>query len=352
MQTPEPLNVALLAVPESTPTVLYGLMEVLSTAGSGWGGLAPGAPDARRIRPRFVSRPGGTFVNAQGVPFPATVALAEVPAVDVAIVTDLDLLAVPDPRGRWPAEAAWLRQQHSAGATLCSVCTGTVLLADAGLLDGEEATSHWGAAPVFAECYPRVRLRPERLLCAAGPEHRIVTSGGSGAWADLALYLIARFCGAAEATRISKIFVLGDHSDGQLPFAMMNRARAHGDAAVARCQAWASEHYAETNPVARMVAHSGLPERTFKRRFRAATGFAPLDYVQILRVEEAKQMLEATDDPVDSVAVSVGYQDPASFRRVFKRRTGVTPARYRQRFRTLLRAPADAAGHCGSSTGE
>ncbi len=88
-----------------------------------------------------------------------------------------------------------------------------------------------------------------------------------------------------------------------------------------------------------MVAYSGLPERTFKRRFRAATGFAPLDYLQILRVEEAKQMLETTDEPVDAVAVAVGYQDPASFRRVFKRRTGVTPARYRQRFRTLLRAP-------------
>lgn len=329
------VSVSLLAVAETTPAVLYGLLEVLSAVGAEGPGANGAKPSSRRMRPSIVSSRGGTFVTANGVPFPATVPLADVGASDVAIVTDLDLVGDVDPRGRWAAEAAWLRRQHENGAVICSVCTGSVLLAEAGLLNGVEATTHWAAVPILTECYPAVRMKPERILCAGGPDDRIVTSGGSASWADLALYLIARFCGAAEAMRISKIFVLGDHSDGQLPFAMMARPRRHDDAVVGECQAWIAEHYAEANPVARMVARSGLPERTFKRRFKSATGYTPLEYVQTLRIEEAKQMLESASVSVDAVGEAVGYRDPASFRRLFKRRTGVTPARYRQRFRSI-----------------
>src|SRR5690606_23471671 len=160
------------------------------------------------------------------------------------IVTDLDLSPDADPAGRWPRETAWLRRAFDRGAVVCSVCTGAVLLAEADLLDGVEATTHWGAVTIFGERYPRVHLRPERILCPAGPDDRSVTSGGSASWADLVLYLIARFCGAAEAMLIAKIFVLGDHSDGQLPFAMMARPRRHDDAIVAECQAWIAAQYA------------------------------------------------------------------------------------------------------------
>src|SRR5690606_13017428 len=194
--------------------------------------------------------------------------------------------------------------------------------------------------------YPAVRLRPERILCPDGPEHRIITGGGASSWEELALYLIARCCGEAEAVRIAKIFVLGDRSEGQLPFAAMGRPRRHDDAVIGTCQAWIAEHYPVPNPVARMVERSGLSERTFKRRFKAATGYAPVDYVQALRIEEAKQLLETTREPTDAIARQVGYEDPAFFRRLFKRRTGITPARYRQRFQSLARCdrmPATSA---------
>jgi len=110
---------------------------------------------------------------------------------------------------------------------------------------------------------------------------------------------------------------------------------------IADCQVWIADHYAAPNPVSRLVARSGLPERSFKRRFRAATGFAPVAYVQTLRIEEAKQQLETTGLATDAVGRAVGYKDPASFRRLFKRSTGVTPARYRQRFRQLGRLAAE-----------
>jgi transcriptional regulator GlxA family with amidase domain len=152
---------------------------------------------------------------------------------------------------------------------------------------------------------------------------------------ELARYLIARFCGQEEAVRSSKIFLLGDRSEGQLPFAAMTRTRNHSDAIVEKCQAWVGEHYEIPNPVARMTERSGLAPRTFKRRFRAATGYTPIEYVQTLRIEEAKQLLEATDLQTDQIGAAVGYDDPASFRRLFKRTTGVGPARYRQRFRVV-----------------
>lgn len=332
-----PLAISLLALPETTPAVLYGLYEVFSSVGVTWSQLTGEPATARRMDTRIAALRRPPFTSVTGPPIAPQATLDGVAATDVVIVTDLALGADTDPRGRWPAEADWIRGRFDDGATVCSVCTGSIFLAETGLLDGQEATTHWSATDLFREYYPKVLLRAERILCPSGPEHRVVTGGGASSWEDLALYLIARFCGAAEAVHIAKIFVLGDRGEGQLPFAAPGRPRRHEDAIIARCQHWIAEHYAGSNPVARMVERSGLPERTFKRRFRAATGYTPVDYVQTLRIEEAKQLLETTDEPTDAVAHRVGYEDPAFFRRLFKRRTGVTPARYRQRFQAVTR---------------
>jgi transcriptional regulator GlxA family with amidase domain len=220
-----------------------------------------------------------------------------------------------------------------------SVCTGGLLLAEAGVLDHREATTHWGIVPLFHDYYPQIQLQPDKVLALSGPEHRIITAGGSASWVEMALYLIARFCGLEEAVRASKIFLLGDRSEGQLPFASMARPRSHNDAIIERCQTWIAEHYEVANPVARLAEYSGLSSRTFKRRFQQATGYSPIEYVQTLRIEEAKQLLEATDMQTDMIGIEVGYKDPASFRRLFKRMTKVTPARYRQRFRRVVSQP-------------
>jgi transcriptional regulator GlxA family with amidase domain len=242
-----------------------------------------------------------------------------------------------DPGGAWPEATAWVRRQYEGGAVVASVCTGSVLLAATGLLDGQTATTHWAYGELFRRHFPEVRLATSEVLVSAGPGGRLISTGGAASWEDLALDLVARFCGATEARRLAKIFVIGDRSEGQLPYAAMVRPRSHDDAVIAGCQEWIAEHYAAGNPVSRMVARSGLPERSFKRRFRAATGLTPVVYVQTLRIEEAKQLLETSQQPTEEVGASVGYEDPAFFRRLFRRHTGVTPARYRQRFRGLGR---------------
>lgn len=292
------------------------------------------------MEPRIVSCRREPFASALGTPIAPHAALDEVAATDIAIVTDLAVPADADPRERWTREGAWLRRRLADGTTVCSVCTGSVLLAGAGLLDGWEATTHWSASSLFRRHFPTVRLRPEAILLPSGPEHRLVTSGGSASWEELALYLIARFCGHQEAVRIAKLFILGDRSDGQLPFSAMRRPHRHEDAIIARCQEWLADNYAGPTPVARMAALSRLPERSFKRRFRAATGYTPIEYVHALRIEEAKQLLETTSQPVEAIAAMVGYEDPAFWRRLFKRQTGVTPAHYRRRLQRLVRQPA------------
>jgi len=338
LSTTGPVTVGLLALPESTPAALYGLYEVFASVAVTWHELTGEPAAGPPMEVRILSASGEAFRCPLGVPIVPHAALGAAGRTDLVVVADLALAPGCDPRGRWPTEVAWLRSQFAAGTTVSSVCTGAIVLADAGLLDGEVATSHWSVVELFKEYYARVRLHPERILTLSGPDQRLITSGGAAAWEDLALYVIARFSGEAEALRAAKVFLFGDRSEGQLLYAARARPRRHEDAAIARVQSWIAEHYALENPVARMIAESGLKERTFKRRFQAATGYSPVDYVQTLRIEEAKQLLESTQEPTDAVAERVGYGDPTFFRRLFKRRTGVTPARYRQRFQSIGKA--------------
>jgi transcriptional regulator GlxA family with amidase domain len=332
---PSRISVCLVAVPEVSAAVVYGLHETFSAVGTAWGALTGGLNGTRRMEPRIVAARREPFRTLGGVTLAPDLTFAEAERADIVVVADLTLEHCVDLGGRWPDLVAWLRARHDGGAIVASVCTGSLMLAEAGLLDGREATSHWSAVTHFRSQYPQVELRPERILTASGEGHRIVTSGGSAAWADLALYLVARFCGEEEARRIAKIFLFGDRSAGQAPFAAMARPRQHDDAAIAAAQGWIAGNYTIREPVEAMARQAGLATRTFARRFRAATGYAPLDYVQTLRIEEAKQLLETSETAIDAIAAEVGYEDPASFRRLFKRTTGITPHDYRRRFRRV-----------------
>ena len=333
----KPVKVSVVALPESTPAALYGLYEVLSSVGVVWAEVTGEGDGVPLMDVQIVSTDGKDFVSSIGTPIAPHASIHHVNRTDIILTTDLTLSPDMDIAHAWPAMTDWIRAQYEQGATVCSVCTGSVVLAATGLLDGQEATTHWAATELMKSQFPEVKLKPERILVPTGPDHRVITSGGSSAWEDLALYLISRYCGKTEAIRATKLFLLGDRSEGQLLFAALLQPRQHEDAIIADCQAWLAMNYHEMNPVGRMIARSGLTERTFKRRFQTATGYSPMDYVQTLRIEEAKQSLESDDGPIDDIAHSIGYQDPAFFRRLFKKRTGVTPGRYRQRYQVFTR---------------
>jgi transcriptional regulator GlxA family with amidase domain len=147
-------------------------------------------------------------------------------------------------------------------------------------------------------------------------------------------------CSPEHALQTAKVYLLSGHEDGQLPFADMGMRIQGEDQAIKLSQEWTAEHYAQANPVEAMTQRAGLTRRTFTRRFRAATGQLPMDYVHAVRVENAKRIIEQDAGGIDDVAYQVGYEDPTFFRRLFKREVGLAPAAYRRKFSSILRDPA------------
>jgi transcriptional regulator GlxA family with amidase domain len=337
MNSPAPVPVAILAFPEATASVVYGLHDLFAAAGRDWGFIVDGRPGPELMRPRIVSSRRDGFTAMNGVRIEPHAALADAPA-EIVCVPELAVSPSDTLEGRFREEIAWLRDRYAAGATLASACSGAVLLAESGLLDGQDATTHWAYCEILQQRYPRVRVHPERALVLSGEGQRLVMAGGGTAWHDLALYLIGRFVGIDAAMQVARINLIDWHQVGQQPFARLARTRQVGDAVIARCQAWIAEHYKEPSPVAAMVRLSGIAERSFKRRFKTATGMSPIEYVHMLRLEAAKERLEEGEQSAESIAFEVGYEDAAFFRRLFRRHVQLTPSEYRKRFGALRRA--------------
>jgi len=332
MDSKRQLRIDLLAAPETSGSILYGLYDTLMMPGTAWERAVHGRAGVPLADVRIVARSRESFECGGRIPVSPNTALEDAGNADVVCVPNMLIPAHASPVGWLPDEVAWIRERYEGGAMIAAVCSGAILLAEAGILDGFEATSHWAYEHMFRKYYPRVVFRPERTLTFTGPGDRLVIAGGMASWQNLSLYLIARYFGAEEASRTAKVYCMPEHVRGQLPFATLSRRVQGDDPAIGACQVWIAENYAEEEPVGAMRRMSGLPERTFTRRFELATGYRPTEYVQAIRVEEAKQLLEASADSLESIAASVGYRDVRAFRRLFSKRTGMTPSEYRKRF--------------------
>ncbi len=332
-----PLRVSLLVIPDATLGSVTGMFDTLSCFQL-LGTFDDAVPAEAPFAVELVGESNDRVPTASGVELPVHRSIAAARDTDIAIVPSVILeggIWVP---GRYPELVGWLKRVHDEGGVLCSACSGVLLIAETGLLSGREATMHPAYAPTFRSNFPDVRLRLEETLVKTGEREELVTAGASASWHDLVLYLVARHVGPTAAQAIAKFMLLQWHADGQRPYVSFDAPSDHGDAVVLAAQEWLQKSYAVAAPVTELVERSGLPERTFKRRFARATGYSPISYVQHVRVEEAKRRLERTAEPVDAISYAVGYEDPASFRRLFKRITGVTPGAYRRK----LQLPAFA----------
>ncbi len=329
-----PIQIQLVATPHVSASSLFGLYDTLTAAGRDWEYLVSGETADPVFDVRLVGPSDEPFACGNGLQIVPDVTFRNAKRADIVVVPGLNLSPVDRiERADHPA-LCWLEAQADQGVRVVSACTGAVLLAEIGLLDGVDATTHWGFSALFRRHYPEVRLRLDRGLCFADAGHGVVTSGGTTGWQELALFLITNYGGAQRAAKTAKVWLMADRGEMQAPFTSLVSRHPHSDAAIASTQTWLGDHYAAANPVAEMVRVSGLAPTTFARRFRSATGLSPLDYVHALRVEEARQLLETTDDAVASIGEDVGYSDIASFRKLFKRRTGLTPAEHRRMFGT------------------
>lgn len=328
-------RLCLLAMSETSPQILYGFLEVFRSVGVMYPELTTGTPGSPMLDVWVVAADREPFRCFANVLVEPDHGIDDVAAAEIVIVCDTNQPIDRPPHGLYRRESAWLRKMYAGGAILASVCSGSLVLAESGLLDGFEAAGHWCYVPLFRDHYPRVRLRQDLVLCRSGKDERIVTAGAVTAWQDLALYLIARCCGPEYAIQTAKTFLFSERSDGQLPYVVMTPRLQTRDAIVRDCQIWIAENYASAKPVRCMAARAALSSRGFARRFHAATGLLPMQYVHAIRIEEAKQLLETGSLTVEEVGSAVGYQDAASFGRLFKRRAGLTPAAYRRKFAVL-----------------
>jgi transcriptional regulator GlxA family with amidase domain len=228
----------------------------------------------------------------------------------------------------------------AAGCRIASICTGAFVLAEAGLLDGRRATTHWRAAGELARRYPAVDVDPDVLFVDEGP---VLTSAGAAAGLDLCLHMIRGDHGAAVAADAARDAVMPlERAGGQSQF-IAREPPAAGGSSLAPVLAWIEQHLDEDLEVDDIARVAMMSTRTLSRQFRRQTGTTPLQWLLRARVRSAQELLETTDQPVDRVARRAGFASSATFRERFRRVVGVTPQRYRETFRAHAAGPRPTA---------
>lgn len=238
-------------------------------------------------------------------------------------------IIMPEHMAPEPVAARWLRAHHDDGVVLCSVCAGAFVLAETGLMDGRPATTHWAFAEQLARRFPAVLVAAEHMVLDDGD---ILTAGGILAWTDLGLTIVERVLGPATMLATARFLLIDPPRSSQRPFVAFVPNFDHSDDAIRRAQHYIHAHFRQNLSLPQLHAIAGMTERTFLRRFTAASGHRPNDYLQNVRIAKAREALERTLSPVNRIAWEVGYSDPAAFRKLFLRLTGISPATYRQRF--------------------
>lgn len=223
----------------------------------------------------------------------------------------------------------WLRRWASRGVKIAAVCSGVLLPAKAGLLDGKVATAHWGLADSYRQYFPEVDWRKEYLVTDAGD---MFCGGGANAAADLSLYLVEKYCGREIALQTARALIIEMPRTWQTSFTHFPLRAEHSDPRVLEAQKWIQHHYASDIHFDTLAQEIGMSSRNFARRFKEATGETPLGYLQAIRVAMAKRLLEESHRTVQDIAESVGYIDLIFFRNLFRRHTGMGPNDYRTRF--------------------
>jgi len=239
-------------------------------------------------------------------------------------------VAMPERMRLLPDVADWLRELHTGGTRLCSVCAGAFIVAQTGLLDGRRATTHWAFAELLASRYPAIHLATDDIVVDEGD---VITAGGILAWTDLGLVLVERIMGSGVMLATSRFMLSDGPRHDQRLFRAFNPRFDHGDKPILAVQHHIHADPAASHDISALSDLAGLSYRTFLRRFSCATGLKPTGYIQQVRVMKARNALEIGSETIEAVAASVGYADPASFRKVFRGIVGVVPQVYRDRFR-------------------
>ncbi|GGY61222.1 GlxA family transcriptional regulator [Marinobacter zhanjiangensis] len=321
------IEVVVTLVEGGMPSTAVAPVEIFGCAGRLWNEMRglPAQPPFRVRTAAHLGRPVRTGVR-----------LTLTPDCDLVDVETADLVIVSAIGANVESGCAanqdlypWLRHWYRQGAVVAGVCAGVALVAEAGLLDGRPATTHWGVAEACRRRFPQVDWHPERFLTESG---NVLCSGGVYASVDLSLYLVEKYCGHQVAMETAQALLLETPRTWQSGYALDPPRISHEDSPVRRVQDWLFRHFCSPVKVEDLARRAAMTKRTFARRFKAATGETPMNYLHQLRINAARHMLENSSLTVQEVSQAVGYQDPVFFRQIFRRHTDQTPRQYRDHF--------------------
>jgi transcriptional regulator GlxA family with amidase domain len=350
---PSVIDVTVVFLERALPSTSVAPIEIFSNAGVLWQ-MLHGQPMVPRFRVRTVSLDGQPTRHAIPVQLQPEGTLASIKKTDLIVVPTAEFdIDASNQANR--VLIPWLRRQYTRGASIAGICTGVSLLAEAGLLEGRPATTHWAMVGEFRRRYPNVDWQSDRFVTESD---RVFCGGGVYSAIDLSLYLVERYCGHEVAVETAKALLLETPRIWQSGYGAAPPRSAHDDDSVKRAQDWLFRNFKQEVSLDELAARVGMSPRNFARRFSAATGETPLGYLHRLRIDAARHLLETRGKSVADVShylhrlridaarhlletrgksvadvsQEVGYEDLGFFRRLFRRHTGATPQAYRARF--------------------
>lgn len=223
----------------------------------------------------------------------------------------------------------WLKKHYENGAEIVSFCVAAFFLAETGLLDGKQCSTHWIHAKDFKARYPRTKLVADKIITEDGG---IYTSGGAYSYLNLLLYLVEKYAGREMAILISKTFMIDLEKNSQSPFIIFQGQKEHEDEPVKKIQEFIEENYTTKLNVSQLAENFALSRRSLERRFKKATSNTVSEYIQRVKVEVAKKNLEKDGKNVNEIMYDIGYSDAKTFRTTFKKFTGISPVQYRNKY--------------------
>ncbi len=294
----------------------------------------------QRIRQRAAPKHHIAIASHDGKPAVMTGGISIMAEQSVAQIEKTDLIFIPALWGnpnatvnKHPGICDWLRQQHSAGASICSVGTGSYFPAHAGLLNARSATTHWYYFDDFQKRYPKIKLQRKRFITHAD---NLYCTGSVNAVRDVALHFVEQLFTAEIADEVAHHFTHELKRSYESMLLADEEKNTHHDEQIIKIQEWLQKHYQQTISLKELAQQFDLSVRSFNRRFRNAADKTPLEYLQEIRLEQAKSLLKHSNLTVAEIAYEIGYQDTSSFTSLFKRTNGVTPKEYRHLVRTKL----------------
>jgi transcriptional regulator GlxA family with amidase domain len=322
--------ISVLALPASSGTSIMGVIDIFSIANR----IAAqvNETDEALFRLRIVSLDGEPVQCSNGYTLTVDASLAEIEPTEILYVTALAVATKRELAGamqRCDPAVDWLRQQGSHQAFIATSCSGSFLLAEAGLLDDRQATTAWWLSKLFVRQYPRVKLDADAICTLSD---NILCGAGTSSYQDVCLAIIERFTGKHFARLAAKYLMVDNQRRSQAPYAILSATAGSDDKVVNKAENWIRANLNQDFRIEDIAVAVAVSPRTLIRRFQTALEETPQSFTQKLRIEKCKMLLETTQMRFGEIVQRCGYNDESAFRRLFKRHCQLSPSDYRRRF--------------------